>query len=60
MIRKYIQKINPLINCVTALFKLESCITEIKKNWMNVNKLKLNEDKAEFFVASSKIKLNYI
>ena len=44
---------------VTALFKLESCITEIKE-WMNVNKLKLNEDKTEFFVASSKSNLKFI
>ena len=49
---------NPRIpgDSVTALFKLESCITEIKE-WMNVNKLKLNEDKSEFFVASSKSNL---
>ena len=44
---------------VTALLKLESCITEIKE-WMNVNKLKLNEDKTEFFVASSKSNLKFI
>ena len=52
---------NPRIpgDSVTALFKLESCITEIK-NWMNMNKLKLNEDKTEFFVASSKNNRNYI
>ena len=50
MIRKY----NPRIpgDSVTALFKLELCITE-KKNWMNMNKLKLNHDKTEFLVASS-------
>ena len=52
---------NPRIpgDSVTALFKLESCITEIKE-WMNVNKLKLNEDKTEFFVASSKSNLKFI
>ena len=52
---------NPRIpgDSVTALFKLESCITEIKQ-WMNVNKLKLNEDKTEFFVASSKSNLKFI
>ena len=39
-------ELNPRIpgDSVTALFKLESCITETKE-WMNVNKLKLNEDK---------------
>ena len=52
---------NPRIpgDSVTALFKLESCIAEIK-TWMNVNKLKLNEDKTEFFVACSKYYLKYI
>ena len=36
----------------TALAKLEQCIAGIKE-WMNQNKLKLNNDKTEFFIAGS-------
>lgn len=37
---------NPRIpgDCAVALFKLQTCINDIKK-WMNTNKLKLNEEK---------------
>ena len=35
-----------------AISKLEKCISDIKI-WMTVNKLKLNDDKTEFFVAAS-------
>jgi hypothetical protein len=35
-----------------ALQKLEGCISELQ-NWMNLNKLKLNSDKTEFFIAGS-------
>ena len=35
-----------------ALTVLQNCIKDIKI-WMNVNKLKLNESKTEFFVAAS-------
>ena len=37
---------------VNALSKLQNCITDIK-NWMCVNKLKLNDSKTEFFIAAS-------
>ena len=52
---------NPKVpgDTVTALFKLSSCIHEIKV-WMNTNKLKLNEEKTEFFIAGSKHNLNNI
>jgi len=36
-----------------ALFKLMKCVEDIQR-WMIENKLKLNEDKTEFFIASSK------
>ncbi len=35
-----------------ALFKLAECVKDIQQ-WMSMNKLKLNQDKTEFFVASS-------
>ena len=35
-----------------CLHKLSTCISEVQ-NWMLSNKLKLNEDKTEFFIASS-------
>ena len=35
-----------------ALFKLMKCVEDIQR-WMVENKLKLNEDKTEFFIASS-------
>ena len=35
-----------------ALKRLEDCISELQ-NWMNSNKLKLNSDKTEFFIAGS-------
>jgi len=46
---------NPKIpgDAVCALFKLQSCAKDIKL-WMSPNKLKLNEDKTEFFIAASK------
>ena len=47
------------LHSVTALFQLESCITETKE-WMNATKLKLNKEKTEFFVASSKSNLIFI
>ena len=52
---------NPHIpgDSITALFNLESCVTEIKE-WMNVNKLKRNEDKTEFCFARSKSNLKFI
>ena len=37
---------------VNALSKLQNCITDIK-NWMCVNKLKLNDSKTEFFITTS-------
>ena len=37
---------------VNALSKLQNCITDIK-NWMCVNKLKLNDSKTEFVIAAS-------
>ena len=36
-----------------AMFKLMKCVEEIHQ-WMNDNKLKLNESKTEFFIAASK------
>ena len=38
--------------CQNALSKLELCITELS-NWMTVNKLKLNHNKTEFFIAGT-------
>ena len=38
--------------CQNALSKLELCINELS-NWMTVNKLKLNHNKAEFFIAGT-------
>ena len=35
-----------------ALFKLMKCVEDIQR-WMVENKLNLNEDKTEFFIASS-------
>ena len=35
-----------------ALFRLSQCVKDIQ-NWMATNKLKLNQDKTEFFIASS-------
>ena len=35
-----------------ATSKLQNCIMDIK-NWMNVNKLKLNDSKTEFLIAAS-------
>ena len=43
--------------CQTALSKLELCITELS-NWMTVNKLKLNHNKTEFFIAGTTQGLN--
>ena len=37
---------------VNALSLLQNCITDIK-NWMCVNKLKLNDSKTEFFISAS-------
>ena len=42
-----------------AISKLEKCISDIK-TWMTVNKLKLNDDKTEFFVAASSHNLKLI
>lgn len=44
---------NPKIagDSVTAIFRLSNCIAEIR-HWMTKNKLKLNDSKTEFFVAS--------
>ena len=41
----------------TALHKLQHCISDIK-TWMNKNKLKLNNDKTEFFIAGTYQSLN--
>lgn len=38
---------------ITARSRIESCIKDIKV-WMTVNKLKLNDDKTEFLIISSK------
>ena len=38
--------------CQIALSKLELCINELS-NWMTVNKLKLNHNKTEFFIAGT-------
>ena len=35
-----------------AILKLEKCISDIR-DWMTINKLKLNDEKTEFFIASS-------
>ena len=52
---------NFILNSILAYLEIasESCITEIKE-WMNVNKLKLNEDEIKLFVASSKSNLKFI
>ncbi len=42
-----------------ALARLVSCIDEISA-WMTVNKLKLNNDKSEFFVAASAYNAKYV
>ena len=42
------------INVAHAFDWLKSCLDDVKK-WLSVNKLKLNPDKTEFFVFSSKI-----
>ena len=45
---------NPKIpgDLVVALFRLQNCISDIR-NWMIINKLKLNDSKTEFFVIAS-------
>ena len=42
-----------------AVETLSTCISEISK-WMTLNKLKLNNDKTEFFVAASPYNLRFI
>ena len=42
-----------------ALHKLQECIREVR-SWMTVNKLKLNEEKTEFFIAASTHNMNYL
>ena len=37
---------------LTAISQLQNCISEIS-DWMNKNKLKLNEDKTEFLIAGT-------
>ena len=44
---------------VIALHKLQECIRELR-SWMTVNKLKLNEEKTEFFIAASTHNMNYL
>ena len=46
------QIINVPEACQNALSKLELCITELS-NWMTVNKLKLNHNATEFFIAGT-------
>ena len=36
---------------MSTIFKLSSCVAEVR-NWMTHNKLKLNDSKTEFFIAS--------
>ena len=43
-------KIRGELDC--ALLSLQNCICDIK-NWMSINKLKLNDSKTEFFIAAS-------
>ena len=52
---------NPRVpgDTVVALFKVQRCIEQIKK-WMDINKLKLNEQKTELFIAGSKNTLTYL
>jgi hypothetical protein len=52
---------NPRVpgDTVVALFKLQRCIGKIKQ-WMDENKLKLNEEKTEFFIAGSKNTLTFL
>jgi len=42
-----------------ALYKLQECIKELK-TWMTLNKLQLNEQKTEFFVAASRHNIKHI
>ena len=42
-----------------AIDKLSSCINEISE-WMTMNKLKLNDEKTEFFLASSQHNLHHL
>ena len=42
-----------------AIDKLSSCINEISE-WMTMNKLKLNGEKTEFFLASSQHNLHHL
>ena len=37
---------------LTAVMQLQNCISEIR-DWMNRNKLKINEDKTEFLIAGT-------
>ena len=37
---------------LTAVMKLQNCISEIS-DWMNRDKLKINEDKTEFLIAGT-------
>ena len=46
-------------DAVCALHKVQSCAKDIKL-WMNPNKLKLNEDKTEFFIAASKHNMKFL
>jgi len=46
-------------DAVCALHKLQLCAKDIKL-WMNPNKLKLNEDKTEFFIAASQHNIKFL
>ena len=37
---------------LTAVMQLQNCISEIS-DWMNMNKLKINENKTEFLIAGT-------
>jgi len=44
-------------DAAVAIFKLSCCVEDIR-SWMNQNKLKLNDSKTEFFIATSSQNMN--
>ena len=46
-------------NLQLAVERIQNCINDIKQ-WMRANKLKLNDDKTELLILSSKSRKKYI
>ena len=49
----------PSVNEAEALQNIEQCIDDIRA-WMNVNKLKLNDDKSEFIIIGTNSTLSRV